>query len=267
MSDSHRCRDGRQASPDVLDSPGPTVAAPGAALLSNLPSETASRGGLSERDDAVRPVVGPGETRTAALAEARFGGAEGNARLTGTLGVVLLVLLAAEGITILSIHSLLTVHVFLGILLIPPVLAKVGSTLWRFVRYYAGSPDYRRQGPPPTLLRVLGPAVVLLTVGLFATGVALLFAPSGWGPELVFLHRAFFIVWFVAMAVHVLGHALDAASLAPRDWMRSTRRSAGGSALRRWTVGASLAAGLVLAVATAAQAGAWVASGLIGGGR
>ena len=50
------------------------------------------------------------------------GGADGNARLTALTALVLLLLLAAEGATIPFIGSLLTPHIFLGVLLIPPVL-------------------------------------------------------------------------------------------------------------------------------------------------
>ena len=46
-------------------------------------------------------------------------GVDGNARLTGLTAVVLLVLLAAEGATIPLIGSQLTLHIFLGVLLIP----------------------------------------------------------------------------------------------------------------------------------------------------
>jgi hypothetical protein len=75
-------------------------------------------------------------------------GPEGNARLTGGTGAVLVVLLAAEGVTILRIRGLLTAHVFIGLVLVPPVLLKTGSTLWRFARYYLGDPAFRRKGPP-----------------------------------------------------------------------------------------------------------------------
>ena len=71
--------------------------------------------------------------------EGKSGGVDGNARLTAATAVVLLVLLAALGVTILSIGQLVWWHVLLGMLLIPPVLLKLGSTGWRFVRYYTGS--------------------------------------------------------------------------------------------------------------------------------
>ena len=50
-----------------------------------------------------------------------FGGAEGNERLTAMTGLVLLVLLAVEGFTILRLGRLLTLHFFLGMLLLGPV--------------------------------------------------------------------------------------------------------------------------------------------------
>jgi hypothetical protein len=56
------------------------------------------------------------------------GGTEGNARLTASTGVVLLVLLAVEGVTILAIRPLLSLHVFIGLMLIPPVVLKRATT-------------------------------------------------------------------------------------------------------------------------------------------
>jgi hypothetical protein len=44
-------------------------------------------------------------------------------------GAVLLVLLAVEGFTILRVGRLLTLHVFLGMLLLGPVALKAGSVL------------------------------------------------------------------------------------------------------------------------------------------
>ena len=66
------------------------------------------------------------------------------------------------------------------------MLLKIGSTGWRFVRYYRGSPAYRRKGPPPVLLRLLGPAVVILTVVLLASGVALVVGPHSLRHTLLF---------------------------------------------------------------------------------
>src|SRR5665213_1421797 len=113
------------------------------------------------------------------------GGPASNARLTASTAAVLLVLLAAEGLTILRVGALLTPHVFIGLLLVPPVLLKMGSTLWRFGRYYQGDPAYPRKGPPPALLRLLGPVVVLRTGVVFATGIALLIGPRSIRSEML----------------------------------------------------------------------------------
>ncbi len=52
----------------------------------------------------------------------------GNERLTNSTGLVLLVLLAVETLTTLALDSFLNVHIFLGLLLIPPVVLKLAST-------------------------------------------------------------------------------------------------------------------------------------------
>jgi len=121
-------------------------------------------------------------------------------------GAVLLVLLAAEGFTILSVGQMLTLHFFLGMLLLGPVALKAGSTIYRFTRYYAGSAPYRRKGPPELVLRLLGPVLIATTAGVFGSGIALaITGPAGRQPWL-FLHKATFVIWFCVMTVHVLAY-------------------------------------------------------------
>jgi len=187
-------------------------------------------------------------------------GVAGNARLTGTAAAVLLVLLAAEGATIPFIGQLVGPHVFIGMLLVPPVLLKLASTGYRFARYYAGSPPYRYKGPPSLPMRVLAPGVVLSTLALFVTGIALAVGgPEGSG-EMKFLHKASFIAWFGLMAIHVLGHLLELPRLALPDWRRSAGREAAlaGSGLRIALVSAVVLAGFALALATVSLAGPWI---------
>jgi hypothetical protein len=167
-------------------------------------------------------------------------------------------------VTILRIHPLLTPHVFIGMLLVPPVLLKFGSVMWRFARYYRGDPEYRAKGPPPLALRLLGPLVVVLTFVVFATGIVLLLGPTGLRSQMLLLHKASFIAWLAVLALHVLGHILDTARLAPRDWLPRTRRQVRGSGLRQWTVVASLALGLVLAAVVVPHVGTWLAVGQFG---
>lgn len=186
---------------------------------------------------------------------------EANARLTAATAAVLLVLLAIEGFTLVQIHPLLNVHVFVGMLLIPPVLLKIGSTTWRFAKYYLGDPEYRRKGPPVALLRLLGPVVVLLTGLVLASGVALLFVSAGLRTTLLFVHKASFVLWFVVMTVHVLGHLLDTAKLAPRDWYWRTRRQIAGASRRQWVLAAAVVLGLVIGAVTLPHAANWFAGG------
>lgn len=183
----------------------------------------------------------------------------GNARLTGGAAAALLVLLAAEGATIPFIGQLLGPHVFIGMLLIPPVLLKLGSTGYRFVRYYSGNPAYVRKGPPNIVLRMLAPGVVFTTLALFGTGVALLVA----GPPsdtLKFAHKLSFIAWVALMTLHVLGHLLEVPALALPDWRRNGPPEArlAGAGARTMTLGLAILAGVVLALLTYSAAGPWL---------
>jgi hypothetical protein len=45
-----------------------------------------------------------------------------------------MVLFMVVGVTLINVRGYLDVHVFLGMLLIPPALVKIGSTDWRFAR-------------------------------------------------------------------------------------------------------------------------------------
>src|SRR5436190_17147738 len=115
-------------------------------------------------------------------------GVEANARLTAMTAVVLLVLFIAEIATVLiGARSVLTLHVTLGPLLVPPVLLKIASTTWRIAAYYRGNAAYREKGPPALALRILGPVLVFLTTLLFVSGIGLIVGPRP-------LHGSFLIV-------------------------------------------------------------------------
>src|SRR4051812_2725698 len=101
-------------------------------------------------------------------------GIDGNKRLTVQAGAGLFVFLAALGVTIVGIGRLLWLHLFLGVLLIGPLAVKLASTGYRFARYYTGAAAYARNGPPPLVLRSMAPLLVLDTLVVFASGVALL---------------------------------------------------------------------------------------------
>ncbi|MDQ1475465.1 MAG: hypothetical protein QOE62_694 [Actinomycetota bacterium] len=179
----------------------------------------------------------------------------GNARITGALGAVIFVLLFFEGLTIPSVQSLMWLHAFLGMLLVAFVVAKIASTSYRFARYYLGQRDYVTKGPPPAFLRLLGPVATVTTIAVLATGIgALLARHTHW---LQFAHKASFVVWFAAMTLHVLGHALETPALAFADWRRGRRREAPGAPARFAVLMLAVAAGLVLAVLSLHWAHQW----------
>jgi hypothetical protein len=189
-----------------------------------------------------------------------LGGAVGNACLTSLAGVVLLILLAVEGATIPWIRPLLSVHIFVGMLLLGPVALKLASTGYRFARYYTHGPEYVSQGPPAPLLRiVVAPVLVLSTLTLFGTGIALLAVPHR--GEILLLHKASFIVWVGAMTLHVLAHVIRAVRNVFADLVG---RGYGGERLRLLVVGLALVVGVVTAVATYSLAGPWLHRGFDG---
>jgi vacuolar-type H+-ATPase subunit I/STV1 len=179
----------------------------------------------------------------------------GNARITGVFGAAIFVLLFVEGLTIFRIEQLMWLHVFVGVLLIVFVTAKIASTTYRFVRYYSGQRDYVSKGPPPTFLRVLGPVVTVTTVAVLGTGIgAVLARDVRW---LSVAHKASFVVWFGAMSLHVLGHALETPALAFADLHSARRMEARGASKRIALLVVATVVGILLAMLSLGWADHW----------
>ncbi|MGH2903294.1 MAG: hypothetical protein ACRDK7_06895 [Solirubrobacteraceae bacterium] len=187
------------------------------------------------------------------------GGTTGNERLTAATGIVLILLLAVIGVTILRLRSLISVHLFIGLLLLPPVALKMSSTGYRFMRYYTSNPVYRKRGTPPIALRLIAPIIVASTVAVFATGIALLFTAPASSGTLRTLHKASFILWIGFMAIHVLGHLgdLDKTFLTRRGGRVEYNDLAAGRAGRAIALLGALVAGVVLAILLIPHFGAW----------
>lgn len=200
------------------------------------------------------------------------GGTDGNERLTAQVGAVLIVLLAVLGLTILRIGQLLSIHLFVGLLLIGPLALKLASTGYRFARYYTHAPRYRRKGPPAPILRVMAPLLVLSTLVVFASGVALLLLGPSSRSSLLLLHKVSFFVWIGLFALHVLGHLpeLQRVFLPDRELRSavfasvvgshadSQRPPPAGAAGRAVSMSAAFAAGLALALVLIPQYGPWL---------
>jgi hypothetical protein len=190
----------------------------------------------------------------------RSGGADGNELLTSLTGGLLIVLLAVIGLTIVALHQLLSVHLFVGLVLVGPLLLKLASTGYRFVRYYTGSEPYVAKGPPPMPMRLIAPMVVISTVTVMVSGIWLLLAgPSSRGSVLP-IHKASFFVWVAFTAFHVLGHLpalasalrIDVAGVAPAPAVR------GGSMGRSLSLLGVMVGGVVLAILLIPEYAGWL---------
>lgn len=197
------------------------------------------------------------------------GGIDGNEQLTAMTGVILLVLLAVLGVTIIRIGQLMWLHLFLGLLLIGPVALKIASTGYRLTRYYTRDAIYRSKGPPMLLLRAAGPVVVLSTVTVFATGVVLLFIGPRNRATTLLLHKVSFFVWLAFMAMHVLAHlpsmgrSLQAVRMGAERSGHRIAPSASGAAGRWIAVSGMIVAGAVLALLLLPHFSAWTAPGAL----
>jgi hypothetical protein len=189
-------------------------------------------------------------------AHERFGGLEGNEILTSATAVVLTVLLIAEGVTIVRMRGLVTAHMFIGLVLIPPVVLKLASTGYRFVRYYTGSRAYRAKGPPLLALRLLAPVLIATTLAVFVSGVLLLSAGHK-SDTLLMIHQVSFIVWGIVFAVHFLAYLPRMVRSLRADWGAARREAVPGAGLRGLLLAATLGGGAALALSLLPAMDAW----------
>ena len=184
---------------------------------------------------------------------------DGNARLTAVVGVLLVVPIGVELLTVpLGVHAFMSLHVFVGFLLIPLVALKLGSTGWRFARYYTRSEPYRAQGPPQAVMRMLAPLFVAATVVLFGSGVAM-GVLHGHGLVVARrLHGPSSAVWAVLVGVHVLVYLKRALVSGSEDVIPDKRGFARGAGVRAYLVALAIAGGIVVAAATVPAQHHWI---------
>ena len=183
----------------------------------------------------------------------------GNERLTAGAGILLLVLTAVELGTIpFGVHRFMSLHVFVGFVLIPPVLLKLASTGWRFARYYGGDRAYTLRGPPRLAMRLLAPLLVAATAVLFASGVAMGILH---GPALTVarrLHGPASVIWIVVVGVHVLVYLRRALISSSEDLAPSSRASVRGASARAYLLATAVVSGVVIGIATVPAQHHWV---------
>jgi hypothetical protein len=175
-------------------------------------------------------------------------GVVGNERLTALASLVLLVLIIVELLTSAFLRLWLPTHTVVGVLLAGPLLVKIGSTGWRFLRYFTRAPAYVRRGPPPLALRVLGPVLLVTTLVMVGSGIGLVVT----GPLQPFLLAHVFsaLAWFPLIAVHSLAHLQQVPRSIASDW--SSKLSP------RLHVGRGLRLGVNLGALLLGVIGAWL---------
>jgi hypothetical protein len=176
---------------------------------------------------------------------------DGNERLTATVGLVLIVLTLIElGTIVFGLGQVLSLHVFIGLVLIPPVLLKLASTGWRFTRYYARHEAYRLKGAPQIEMRLLAPLLVAATVVLFVSGVAM-GVLHGQGLSLARrLHGPASVAWMIILGLHVLYYLKRALISSKEDVTAATRAHVPGARARGYLVAFAIVTGVVAGLAT-----------------
>ena len=221
--------------------------------------------GVEAIDDVLGEAVGRRHRPDPVLG--RTAGPAGNAQLTAWTGLLLLALAVVELVTLIDVRGLLSWHVVVGVLLTAVAVLKIASAGWRFLRYYGRNRPYRQAGPPPLLLRILGPLVVLGTVAVLGTGLWLiavgpesgrstLITLIGLRIDLLSLHQASFIVFAVAAGLHLLARFVPAVVLATERGHRDDGRLRGRGP-RIAVLVAALAAGALAAALILPAAAPW----------
>ncbi len=185
----------------------------------------------------------------------------GNERMIALVGTVLLVLIVAEIIIAAKMHALMPIHIFVGVLLTFPLFVKIGSTGYRFLHYYTGSPAFVQKGPPRLEMRLLAPLLLLASLSLVTSGITLaLLGPTNvWSVWVLRLHALSVMCWLPLLVLHVGAYIWRVPRLLLADWQkRATCRVPG----RGWRYAGTLVA-LLAGVGAAAlflpHAASWTA--------
>jgi len=205
------------------------------------------------------------------------GGVAGNRRLTASTGTLLHSLLWIQIASALFFafetfnivlpsgpwHTVIRpIHFFVGFLLAPLIVIKIGSTNYKFLLYYLRSRRYKEAGPPQLLARVLAPVLVGSVIVLFVSGWEMWSFTNAWGVVWIPVHVISAIIFTVALIAHIVLHAREAHREAAKDLSGVAADDAPGSTVpadewrrgviaRRTLLAGGVGAGIALALSTA----------------
>jgi hypothetical protein len=206
--------------------------------------------------ESVRPSGSTGMDRE--NGEGRSG-VIGNERLTALAGAVLFVLMVVELVTVANLRAGLPLHALIGVLLAGPLVVKLGSTGYRFLRYYTRSPAYVRKGPPRLPLRILAPLLLVTTLVVIGSGIGLVVTgPLHPGP-LLLVHGMSTLLWLPLIAIHVFAYLWRVPRLVVDDWSKSSSQNEHlARGLRLGVNLSALLAGALAAVLVLPIAAPWI---------
>ncbi|WP_026695376.1 hypothetical protein [Peribacillus kribbensis] len=169
-----------------------------------------------------------------------------NERTTAIAGAILFVFILVELFITASLHGLTTEHIFVGILLSGPLVVKMFSTGYRFIRYYTRSTEFVRIGPPNIVLRLLAPFLVLTTFLVFISGYGLAFGHD----DSLFgnIHATSVAIWIPLVSVHAYAYIRKVPAIIASDWSRQTNHPVPGRNRRLGINIAGLLAGVIAAI-------------------
>jgi hypothetical protein len=184
---------------------------------------------------------------------------DGNERLTAVVGLLLLAPVLVEVTTILlGVHTFMSLHVFVGLVLIPLLVLKLASTGWRFARYYTRSRAYVAQGTPQMAMRLLAPLFVTATVVLFGSGVAMGILHGHALQIARRLHGPTSVIWLLLLGLHVLVYLRRALRRTAQEALPTKRTPVRGTTARGFVLATAVTCGLVLAGAAVPAQHRWV---------
>jgi hypothetical protein len=173
--------------------------------------------------------------------------------------VLLLAPVLVEGATVLlGVHAFMSWHVFVGLALIPLIVLKLATTGWRFVRYYTRSRAYVAEGPPQAAMRLLAPLLVVATVVLFGSGVAMGLLHGHALQIARSLHGPASVIWLLLLGLHVLVYLRRALRDTADDVLPADPTPVRGKTARRYALATVVVCGLVLGSALVPAQHRWV---------
>ena len=200
-----------------------------------------------------------GNDRPDVRSAAGLGGVLGNERLTALAGGILLVLIVVELVTTARLRAFMAAHVVVGMLLAGPLVVKLGSTGYRFVRYYTRSSAYVRRGPPQLALRVLGPLLVATTLVVVGSGIGLMVTGPDHAGPLLPLHGFSALIFLPLSAIHLVAHILATRQLVVDDWSAASAAEPQGRGIRVGVNVGALMLGAIGAILLLPTIAPWIA--------